>query len=646
MAVNTKYYREEIVNGWRWRIEIIPASTHIPSEYDWDIQAIADFGIDKIGELAAKFDKLPIGAAVAESLKISFNLFYCQDELAACLTQPVKQYPAGGLIQYNWYYGGHEAFYLKWFDLSTIIIIKTNFDTDPEADIETLFIGVQKLTLPEKNKITADWIFLECEFINIGKWALENITAADILNRFCKAISEESTENHIDPACFDIICKYCHNDEIKTLGILDGLINIPSGTHYENGVWVKFIDFDDIVMKIANDMILRLMRLEAGEIDNVYMEGAPFDAFEFYKRNYDVDYENNQPVNGSQSLLKRGAALAYSDLYFLGMIYLEPMPDFWFYENAFCGGFLVKEKDIKSLHSWPSIWDYYKELTEANYIKMTIKAHKNGFKIIFNKIFDGEPVILSISESYNKEPEINTHSGLISGANGTIDGLSDKDTSKFSSATIGSMADQSFDFPAVFHNLPTMQGAMDYLDKIFRGFLSCYSNGRPFANDKIYYREEVSSGQFAMVKIHEHCKIDNGINTKQYYEIPEDFDGIIDNLYESYGGEFSDWLNFIIIALQQASNNVYAVAKEIFTQFSKFSQSDWEGNFRLRADMPPNSIGSVFNLPNTTRFAGHRNDAKLQLLYSFIPETALMLECTWDRDADNIKAKFIFLESS
>ena len=87
MGRNTIYHRNWTeANGWVWRLEIVPASSNIPES--WDYELIDHLGINNVSEISMKFDKLPVGAAEAESVKISFDLRWLSSDLAEYLINP------------------------------------------------------------------------------------------------------------------------------------------------------------------------------------------------------------------------------------------------------------------------------------------------------------------------------------------------------------------------------------------------------------------------------------------------------------------------------------------------------------------------------------------------------------------------------
>ena len=570
MPRSTIYYTEFTERQWNWRVEIIPAdSTSLPTPRVYS--EIEPNGFEGIEKPTAKMgDKLPIGAMAAPTLTLKFDLAWLDSDLITYLTNPV-QVDAGSVS---------HGTYSRTYDLANVVIVYNNRGSG--TTMYPYFIGSQKPSVKRKYKISKYGLKFEIDVVHLGKVAAENVLLKDVQQSMLKKADAGTITTYTTDRCIDI---RGYNGTYY-LTVLDH--GGPYMGTYTTGLEATMFELSDLYYEILENVkeaVRQFMRLTTSDI---YYErsGSPFDAIKYYEQGLNATNTKGSSVAGTDG----------NNLYFVGAIHYEGEDPYNYDDQV--GGYLIEGSEVSmfslgSSSKSPTAWDWFKIVSEENYMKMRVRTSYSGssptVKYFFNVVRD--PVVLGTLDLVDiiDDPSIECGETVISEVVGTYLGIEGDDIEEHAYHVQGSFAEDDYQFKSTFHNMPTQlpeEGIYHSFGTLGR-FVWNY-NG--FKTNKLYYKTTPPySPAFwpgtDFVRAHEECIIFDGIDS--WSITAADLSAYTTNLY---GALFRiSILNTLIHFMQDTSNKAKTVAYALGESFSKYGQA----KLTMQTNIGVVSIGDV-----------------------------------------------------
>jgi hypothetical protein len=628
MPRDTKYGLTYVDQGakWTWRIEITPAGSEIPET--WDTVEIEGIGIESLSDFDSGFDSLPFGAEMASSVKISFNLVNLPRDLAKYLVEPFIA--DEGEIALEWTANGATQNYSRNFDLCNTVLISTNRGSG--STLVPVFRGAQKRTMPSKRTFAPDGIFVEIEFLEIGKLALENVFPADIQARMLKGAADGEYQCVSTTSAFEIAFRYNRNHTIYSL-------YISSFTNASPVVFLQYYKITDIDKGICS-LVDAIVKAWTRDNADFVIAGSFLDAFVFFERSASINELSDYDIN----IDARGDEIPSSDLWFIGGAVFNEAERFIAASNV--AGFLFETKDDKGIFEYDSAWDYYVDAVEAYCMKMLIRSGTN-ITVYFRKILESDSSnSLEYTEfqctEFGDEPAGETIRKAI--ANLNID--NDYDVDEWSESVAGSASEQSIEIKPPFHNLLQTFGTDNW--RVFKNStaITIYSEKTQlFSINKLYYFDDNYMLDPFPIKVHEQMQINTGLAVYDYFYSIHTlailwFMGVAGAIID---GDVSN-LNRALLYLQSYANTALAACKTYIQLFSKYNQTVSEPEIDLDARFVPFATGDVFDFANENRFGGYYFSDLAEDLFDNVPENAILTKATISPESGSVKCKFVCIE--
>lgn len=575
MPRNAIYYTDYNYAGIDYRLEIIPADSADLSSPA--MIEVSESSLIKVDNQNSKFsNKLPVGLVSAGSLKITFDLLKCPDDLVDYLIEPyisisksVAVNPTGGAAVNKTYD----------LELSNLYVLKYYNGTEHI----TLFVGSQKKTVKRKYSVNKQLVSAEYEIIDIAHVIYTQTKSKMIAEAMLSNAQVSNFEAFYDSVAYDHLFKGSGINQF-TYAIADGFKNPETGAF---DVMFGFMKLSDLMLQI-NIIAEQLLKLYYRGAASITTHGNIMSGIKYYKQ-YVSDNSH-----------AKGAELAYSNLLFIAA-YQKTNVESQVLSNP-NGGFLSdNENDIDNLYNYETGWDFIKTLSETKFIKAVFSYTERGIKLNYLRLKEKNPDNSLINPNYTfaignktvyeegseiiRKMQVNTNSG-------------DNDDEEFYFTNQGSTSDKDYEYEHVFHNMPTVPESGKLViktDNIVEPTYRLQVFVTQSVNTlKLYYKHSLNSD--IALKAHESVSIDDGEsvtdynNTRTYEYIPT-------NLASVKG---------VTLSFQREMTELIAFVNHYGELYGRYNQTIWEAEFKINEEeysrIMPFNTGDKIEFDNNIDF--------------------------------------------
>ncbi len=586
-------------NGWRWRVEIIPAQqdslTNVTTLTDTTLPSnalIADSDI----VLKGNFEKRPLGLNAASGMTVKFNLDALTGSTALTdLREFLLSPTVSGAGLYNssgnvvsagtyWISSDLPSPAVK-FTAANVITLRSDFGNAGAtmATADVVFQGVQKRTSENKFDLKIENAPFDVEFVNIGHYVLEQLPQKylDSLN-IASAVSAMAT-----PRLYD---RFPGTDAIWSLVC-------PSDcTAYV----IRIDDFQTNINNAAKAMYRGMVRSNSA--------------------NFTLELINNDTGGtGTMKMYKYGTnnalGAAVSVIY---MIYAVRQSSSTLF-HAF------EDKDY--FGSYKNLLDIFKEFCEIGFSKRVLRNYSGEYIYSYqSRIWDdwnaGSTPELTAADVQDGTAVINFGELVLRAAKVNLRDAGDADIQETEYIKAGSFSEEDFGVPAVINNIP--QASRFTLTSASGSYFGINGLERAYSADrgKICYKDGTD-----YVKIHDQIDYFDGAGNTFTGTTTADVSPATSTLTAVKAN---------MIYRQQTSCIPFILAKAIQTAFSGTDQCVMEcealrpSKFRY---FLPDLIGDIWTI-NATSFKSYLTNVGSTA-------TGVLLETECSIIAAKVKAKFL-----
>lgn len=637
MDYNQIFYKNWTTERYNWTIQIIPRhDTAISSPTYTELNSAA---INVVDDLDSKFIKdIPVGAVLAESLKINIDMVWIPTDLRENIQDPVMK----GAVNLT------TESHSRAIDLYNIFVLSRQqkgtyydpYDGDLPYPTVIKFIGAQKLQPETLIKVDNDGMDYDLELVNLIQLALQNTLPEDVMYRLFMYAS------------LDLIPHYstfvAHNYYfVDAKYMISSAIGIPQS----KAIWFSYKDLFEQIGVLAGEILTYYLRrfdpLLPIPQSSLNVVGNPFLAITYHKRDL------------TDSLQGRGTALTISDLLFVGGIYPKDVayPNYWDPNEHNWGYLIPGAEQSDNLSAYDNMWDYYVALAESKAVQMKLdfgnESIPYGCRLIFKKI-GGVAIapILDIKIEDNLKPqlEIKERELLLASSMGNLVGVESDDKSEFKTIGDGTMSDNDYTFKSIVHNaIQKWDDNKKYFfsfgnpEAVNPGYLTHMPDDAGdftlliedsgFKLNKIYYKHtdnfEIENhlalwfaDNIAIMAVHESIDIDDGINTPTQYLGYSGSPGAVTINYDN--------INEYLLPYQIEMNEAQAITEFIMSIFSSRFMNTCELDLDMnRLDIGTQYLGELYNF--TTGLGNFKFCKDKPLTYNFLTYLegkTILLKCT------------------
>lgn len=597
MAIDrTKGYYKEWVNdrGWNLRLEIIPAGKF--DNYLDNIEAVTfekiPRGMMSIKTHKMSFDKIPFGVRDAASMEIEFDFTDLQDNLKEILKNPFYDHTADGhtgLITTN------------------IFVLKSDRGTNGASSFIE-FTGGQRATLSnsytmERNPVTGNFITRKCtiEAIDILKLILEQTSTQEWADMIFSYSSYVDLKDHKTGNLSD----WMLDTDVSSVPLQYGSTRKED---WENGdspfstavhlYRMAHLFNQGLAVSIERKMSA-WFRHRAFEGDttlyfNMTVNRSPLVSLTFKQQETDRLHGFGSNISGNDIRIIGKTTSAVDD-------------------TNIHAGMLIADKDGESYLEYTYLWDLLKNLCEGFCCKLTYKpiirddafgAPRLTYEISYDKIFanpSGNVIDLSsrFADAQEDEFEFTPCSGIISIGTTELSNMQDPDIGHFDAEIPGNQSDVRISAKLIHHNLPTA----NIIDSPRIGY-------RYMLREPRVHLRKLYDGNG--LKVHEYVKIDDGIDSTDYFNIinlP-----VIAETNHYAAEERPKLLKAWAIATQQQNGLPYAVSNFYLSRFSHPAQNEIPVTmFMVNGETMPENCGDTAIIPVIDGFEGSEKATMLEM---------------------------------
>lgn len=427
MSRDAIYYRDwQESNGWRYRLEILPANTYTPQAGtpvslpaatippEWGSAPsggsiylqLGDNAVLQTTVTTSEYDGLPLGLPIPPTMTVGLDLSSLNESgfsaLVGYLLDPVMADAASNL------YAGTVYSYQS-YDLSTLFTLLTDKGAGVGiADFKVEFMGVQQSPIPttvtvrkQEDKVTMD---VEC--IHIARAAMESVPISVVAARCLSDHTSGGRPNNGDDSAV-VLYDYLYDNGSRTWGrahcrykseIVDG----NRAAAYEDKCRLFYLQqLQSSCQALLEDVFRGFQRLHptstatAGFYSNntedpsyspSYKFSTPLDTLLFFKQDYST-------ANGIGDSLKCGDnsdSNMGSLILFVGLIWksTDTAPTTPSAAESVCtGGFFI-DKHEDSIYAYPTLYDFQTHWAAGSFCKGQYALHdRDTLKIYYNVVY-------------------------------------------------------------------------------------------------------------------------------------------------------------------------------------------------------------------------------------------------------------------